>query len=197
MGLIELIKEPWHWSVGGTMIALVMFLLIFSGQKFGVSSSFRDICTMSGLGKAYDYFNYDWKKQSWLLLLVIGAVIGGYIASHHMSNGNPVQTVPATVMVLESMGVHAPSVMEQGSGYMPEEIFGTSKLTNVKFLLFFIVGGLFIGFGTRYAGGCTSGHAITGLSNFQMPSLVAVIGFFAGGLLMTHLIFPTLLSWLI
>ena len=56
------------------------------------------------------------------------------------------------------------------------------------------VGGFLVGFGTRYAGGCTSGHAISGLSNLQLPSLVAVIGFFIGGLVMTHLIFPYLYS---
>lgn len=49
-----------------------------------------------------------------------------------------------------------------------------------------------MGFGARWAGGCTSGHAISGLSNLQLPSLVAVLGFFAGGLLMTHLLFPLL-----
>jgi uncharacterized membrane protein YedE/YeeE len=51
-----------------------------------------------------------------------------------------------------------------------------------------LVGGVLIGFGTRYAGGCTSGH-VSGLSNLQIPSLKAVIGFF-GGLIMSYFYSP-------
>jgi uncharacterized membrane protein YedE/YeeE len=57
-----------------------------------------------------------------------------------------------------------------------------------------VVGGFLVGFGTRYAGGCTSGHAISGLSDLQLPSLIAVIGFFIGGLLMTYVFLPFILA---
>jgi uncharacterized membrane protein YedE/YeeE len=57
-----------------------------------------------------------------------------------------------------------------------------------------VIGGFLVGFGTRYAGGCTSGHAISGLSNLQFASLIATIGFFAGGLIATHLLYPLLFN---
>jgi uncharacterized membrane protein YedE/YeeE len=72
----------------------------------------------------------------------------------------------------------------------PSAIFNWQFAKTAKGLLIFLGGGFLIGFGTRYAGGCTSGHAISGLSNLQVPSLIAVIGFFIGGLIMTHLFFP-------
>ena len=53
---------------------------------------------------------------------------------------------------------------------------------NVGGAMRLLVGGILVGFGTRYAGGCTSGHAITGISNLNWPSLVATIFFFVGGL---------------
>ena len=74
-----------------------------------------------------------------------------------------------------------------GQAYSPVELFETLTLKNIIIL---IIGGLLIGFGTRYAGGCTSGHAISGLSDLQLPSLIAVVGFFIGGLIMVHLLFP-------
>jgi uncharacterized membrane protein YedE/YeeE len=57
-----------------------------------------------------------------------------------------------------------------------------------------VVGGFLVGFGTRYAGGCTSGHAIMGLSNLQWPSLVATISFMVGGFIMANLILPFILK---
>jgi uncharacterized membrane protein YedE/YeeE len=60
-----------------------------------------------------------------------------------------------------------------------------------------IVGGFLVGFGARWAGGCTSGHAISGLAALQVPSLLAVVGFFVGGLVVTHLLYPLLLPWLL
>lgn len=65
----------------------------------------------------------------------------------------------------------------QGEAYLPDELFATDALTDPKSLAILLFGGLLIGFGARYAGGCTSGHAISGLSNLQLPSLIAVVGF--------------------
>lgn len=76
------------------------------------------------------------------------------------------------------------------SAYLPTEIFNTENLSNPFILGILLLGGFLVGFGARYAGGCTSGHAISGLSNLQVPSLIAVVGFFVGGLVMIHLLYP-------
>jgi uncharacterized membrane protein YedE/YeeE len=60
-------------------------------------------------------------------------------------------------------------------------------------LIWMFVGGLFIGFGTRMAGGCTSGHGIFGMSNFELPSLVSTISFMTGGIVTTQLLYRVLL----
>ena len=181
--MIELISQPWHWSVSGAMIAFVMFLLIYFGERFGVSSSFKAICSAGGAGRFADYFRYDWKKHDWLLTFAVGAVIGGGIGVTLLASPAPVQISPATVHDLAELGVNVPGTTSEGRGFIPHDVMNFKTLATLKGFLLMVVGGFLIGFGTRYAGGCTSGHAITGLSNFQMPSLVAVIGFFIGGLL--------------
>jgi len=188
--MIEYISQPWHWSVSGVMIALLMFLLIYFGKQFGVSSSFKAICSAGGAGRLADYFDYNWKSHSWLLMFVIGAILGGFIASKFFQAPMPVDLSTATLSDLKAMGVAAPEV----GALVPPELFSAESLTSIKSLLVLIVGGIFIGFGTRYAGGCTSGHAITGLANLQLPSLVAVIGFFIGGLISTHFLLSFIMS---
>ena len=79
------------------------------------------------------------------------------------------------------------------TGFVPSEIFNWEALGTPTGIFILAFGGFLIGFGTRYAGGCTSGHAISGLANLQLASLIAVIGFFIGGLLMTYIILPALL----
>lgn len=192
--MIEFISQPWHWSISGLMIALVMFLLIYLGQRFGVSSSFRAMCSIGGAGSRFEYFDYDWKSHSWLLTFILGAIIGGGIASTVLASPQPVQISAATVSDLSEIGVSTPQTISEGTGFLPQEIFNFETLMSLKGILLMVVGGFFIGFGTRWAGGCTSGHAITGLSNLQLPSLVAVVGFFIGGLIMTHLLFPIIFS---
>ncbi len=194
MNIIEVISQPWHWSISGLMIALVMFLLIYFGQRFGVSSSFRAICAIGGAGKAADYFKYDWKRHDWLLTFVIGSIIGGSIASTLLASAEPVQISSATISDLARMGITTPNNLNEGAGFVPLDLFNIDILFSLKGIFVMVLGGFLIGFGTRWAGGCTSGHAITGLSNLQLPSLVAVIGFFIGGLLMTHFILPLILN---
>jgi len=179
------IYEPWPWYVSGLMIALVMFLLLMVGKNFGMSSNLRTLCTLCGAGNTSDFFKFDWKTQKWNLVVILGAVIGGYIGAHFLSSDLTVVINPETVKDLKALGFES-----AGSAYLPTELFELSALTNVKSLLILSIGGLLVGFGARYAGGCTSGHAISGLSNLQLPSLIAVIGFFIGGLTMIHLIFP-------
>ena len=184
---MNLIYEPWPWYVSGPLIAVIMFLLIMIGKKFGMSSNLRTLCTICGADKTTDFFKFDWKAQRWNLVVVVGAIIGGYIGSHWLSTDVAVAINPKTIGDLNSLGFES-----AGKAYLPTELFDTAALTDIKSLVLLAVGGLLVGFGARYANGCTSGHAISGLSNLQLPSLIAVIGFFIGGLVMIHLIFPLL-----
>ena len=179
---MEFITQPWLLYIGGLIIAIVMLLLIYFGKSFGFSSNFRTICSAIGAGKSCDFFDFNWKAQKWNLLFLVGAVLGGYISVHFLSENQIPAISDATITKLQTMGFES-----AGKAYSPTEIFETMSLKNIVLLL---VGGLLVGFGTRYAGGCTSGHAISGLSDLQMPSLIAVIGFFIGGLIMVHVLFP-------
>lgn len=182
---MDWIYEPWPWYVSGPMIALIMFLLLMVGKNFGMSSNLRTLCTICGAGNTADFFKFDWREQRWNLVVVLGAIIGGFIGAQFLSMDTAVAISPNTVTDLQSLGFES-----AGSAYMPFELFDTSVLTDFKSLAVLAIGGLLVGFGTRYAGGCTSGHAISGLSDLQLPSLIAVIGFFIGGLTMIHFIYP-------
>lgn len=184
--MLELIKQPWPWYFSGFMIVVVMLLLIFWGKSFGFSSNLRTICTMAGAGKRVKFFDFDWKTQRWNLLFLIGAVIGGFISSNYLSDPQHLKLSAATIADLQKLGISFKG------GLNPAELFSISSLQNPKIILLLVSGGALVGFGSRYAGGCTSGHAISGLSNLQVPSLIAVAGFFIGGLIMTFLILPFL-----
>ncbi|MGB4846765.1 MAG: YeeE/YedE thiosulfate transporter family protein [Saprospiraceae bacterium] len=190
---ISIFNMPWHWAFSGFMIAMVMFLLLYSGRTFGVSSSFDALCTLAGAGKKIKYFEGDWRPKAWMLVFLLGTVGGAAIATVWMQSPQPVQISQATRDDLSALGIHAPTTLEEGRGYVPEEIFTFRSLLTLRGFILLIVGGFVIGFGTRWAGGCTSGHAISGLSNLQLPSLIAVIGFFIGGLIMTHFLLPVIL----
>lgn len=182
---MDWIYEPWPWYVSGAMIALVMFLLIMVGKNFGMSANLRTMCTICGADKQAEFFKFDWKSQKWNLMVVLGAIIGGAIAHYGLSNGEGVEIAESVVADLQTKGFAS-----AGEAYLPTELFGLDSLSSWKVWAILIVGGFLVGFGARYAGGCTSGHAISGLSDLQIPSLIAVIGFFLGGLTMIHFIFP-------
>jgi len=191
--MIEFISQPWHWAVSGAMIVFVMYVLLWFGGEFGVSSNLRTMCAIGGAGKKHSFFDFNWRDQIWNLVFIGGAVIGGFIASTFLASPEPVQISEATQAYLKTIGISTPQTMAEGTGYVPKEIFGVNNAFSFVNLTILIIGGLLIGFGTRWAGGCTSGHAISGLSNLQLPSLIAVIGFFIGGLLMAWVILPQLL----
>lgn len=191
---MEFIFQTWHWAVSGFLISVVMLLLILMGKRFGVSSSFRTLCNIGGAGKSIKYFDFNWKEHSWLLLFVIGSILGGTVSKIFLANPEPVRISEKTEQVLKGYGIDAPKNIEEGDGFLPAAIFNFNSLLGIKGILLMIFGGFCIGFGTRWAGGCTSGHAISGLSNLQLPSLVAVIGFFIGGLLSTHFLIPLILK---
>lgn len=182
-----MILSPWPWYVSGPLIAITMFVLLYLGKNFGMSSNLRTMCTLCGAGKTSSFFKFDWRSQKWNLLMVIGAMIGGFIASNYLGAGQSPDLNPKTIMQLEDMGIES-----TGKAYVPSEFFGPEAIRYPKVMAILIVGGLLVGFGARYAGGCTSGHSISGISNLQLPSLIATIGFFVGGIVMIHLIFPLL-----
>ncbi|MEN3324273.1 YeeE/YedE thiosulfate transporter family protein [Mariniflexile soesokkakense] len=182
---MNFILNPWPWYISGPLIAIIMALLLYFGKTFGMSSNLRTMCTMMGADKYSNFFKFNWKDQSWNLTVVAGAIIGGFIATHYLSNDSVTNLNPTTVTELQHMGFK-----NAGSSLVPNEMYNLEAIRSVKGLLLLIIGGLLVGFGTRYAGGCTSGHAITGLSSLQKPSLIAVIGFFIGGLIMTNFILP-------
>lgn len=182
---MDYILRPWPWYVSGPLITLVMIFLVSFGKTFGMSSNLRTLCSIGGAGKYANFFKFDWKAQRWNLIVVIGAIIGGFIAVQFLSNGSDIALSPETITDLNQLGFE-----NVGATLLPTEIYSWDSILNPKGLTILIIAGFLVGFGTRYAGGCTSGHAITGLSNLQLPSLVAVIGFFIGGLIMTHFLLP-------
>lgn len=184
---MEYILQPWPWYVSGPLIALVMFLLLYFGRTFGMSSNLRTLCSIGGAGKNVEFFKFDWKSQRWNLVVVLGAVVGGFIAHHFLSNPINIDLSENTVKDLNALGFE-----NVGQSLLPQELFSWENVLTLKGISILIIGGFLVGFGTRYAGGCTSGHAITGLSSLQRPSLIAVVGFFAGGLIMIHFIYPIL-----
>jgi len=182
---VDLLSGAWHWSVSGLAIAGILFMMTYLGRSFGVSTAFKNMCTIAGAGKKYEFFRSDLKNDYWRLAFVAGAIGGGFIASTFLA-GPDVAISAATIDHLQQdFGMSYP----QGSGFLPTELFNFS---NPKGLILTIIGGFLVGFGARYGQGCTSGHAITGLSHLQLPSLITVIGFFIGGLLMTWGIMPLL-----
>ncbi len=192
--MIEFISQPWHWSVSGVAIVFVMFILLWFGGSFGASSNLRTLCAIGGAGNKHSFFDFDWKGQLWNLVFIFSAVVGGFIAVSFFPSPEPVQIAQATQEHLSSIGISTPQTIREGFGYVPSEIFAVDNLFSPRNLFLLIVGGFFVGFGARYAGGCTSGHAISGLSNLQLPSLIAVIGFFIGGLLMSWILLPMILT---
>ncbi|WP_140938661.1 YeeE/YedE family protein [Sphingobacterium lumbrici] len=186
--MIEIIKQPWAWYVAGPLIGLtVPALLIIGNKSFGISSSLRHVCA-SCMPANIPFFKYDWKKEVWNLFFVFGIFLGGAIAINLLSNPNPVEVNPKLATELVGYGI------TNYNNLVPEDIINWQSLFTLKGFLMMIVGGFLVGFGTRYAGGCTSGHAIMGLSNLQLPSLIATISFMIGGFIMANLILPIILS---
>ncbi len=186
--MIEFLKQPWPWYVAGPLIGLtVPALLIIGNKSFGISSSLRHVCA-SCMPANIPFFKYDWKKEVWNLFFVFGIFLGGAIAINLLSNPNPVEVNPKLATELAGYGI------TNFNNLVPQDIINWQSLFTLKGFIVMIIGGFLVGFGTRYAGGCTSGHAIMGLSNLQLPSLIATISFMIGGFIMANLILPFILS---
>lgn len=185
---MDILFKPWPWYVTGPIIGLsVPLLLLFDNKKLGVSSTLRQVCAACFPAKI-PFLHYDWKKESWNLYLVGGMIIGGFIGGKILANPQPVALATSTVDYLGTYGVNA------SSGLMPQELFSWSSLLTLKGFLLMVGGGFLVGFGTRYAQGCTSGHGIFGLSSLQWPSLLATVSFFVGGILFSYFVLPSILT---
>lgn len=185
---MNLLTQPWPWYLSGPLIGLMVPILLLLGNKtFGISSSLRHICAACVPGKT-EFFKYDWRAESWNLIFAFGIIVGGFFAGYMFENPIAVQISEETVSDLNAMGI------KNQNGLIPQEIFNFESLFSLRGFILIVVGGFFVGFGTRYAGGCTSGHSIMGLSNLQFPSLVATICFFIGGLIMTWFILPLIMT---
>ncbi len=185
---MDFLTQPWPWYVAGPMIGLVVPAVYwYGGRKWGVSSTLRDMCA-AVMPANLDYFKYEWKqKGAWRLTMVLGLLIGGFVGTLTAATTD-VAISDATRADLTRLG------LTDFSGVAPVELFAWSSLGSFAGLTLIIGGGFLVGFGTRYADGCTSGHAISGLANLRVQSLVAVLGFFAGGLIATHLLLPMILG---
>jgi len=188
MNFIEWISRPWPWWIAGPLIGLVVPALLIAGNKsFGVSSSLRHICAAC-FPSDIPFFKYNWKKEAWNLFFVFGILAGGFIAATWLKNPDPIRINPSLVSELQKDGV------KDFSALMPTDLFSWRNLLTMKGIMLTVVGGFLVGFGTRYAGGCTSGHAIMGISNLQWPSVVATCCFMIGGFVMANLILPLILK---
>ncbi len=180
------LTQPWPWYVAGPLIGLMVPMMLFIGNRsFGISNNLRHLCAITQPQTVdIDFFRYNWREHTWSLVFVIGTGLGGYLAGVLFANPLPVELSPAALAMLSSWGFTHP-----GLDLVPDELFHTS----VRNFTYLFACGVLVGFGTRYAGGCTSGHAITGLSTLQLPSLYAVIGIFSGGLISSWFLVPWML----
>ena len=186
--MIEILKQPWPWYISGPLIGLTVPLLLILGNKsFGISSSLRHVCAAC-VPANIPFFQYDWKKESWNLFFVTGILIGGFVVANFLANPNPVEINPKLAVELAGYGI------TDYNSLVPSQLFNWQNLFSLKGFVMMVGGGFLVGFGTRYAGGCTSGHAIMGLSTLQWPSLVATCCFMAGGFIMANFILPFILS---
>lgn len=184
--MLTFLSQPWPWYVAGPIVGLLVpALLLIGNRQFGFSSNFRHVCAAVAPGKA-EFFRYDWRGAGlWNLTFLIGTVLGAFLASRF---GIPeVQIADSTRAALTELGI------TDFSGLVPKELFNWSTVLTVRGIGMMLGGGILVGFGTAWAGGCTSGHAIMGLASLEQASLIAVIGFFAGGLVGSFLLLPVIL----
>lgn len=185
---MELLTHPWPWYTAGLIIGLIVPALLILGNKhFGISSNLRHICAAC-FPADIKFFKYDWKKEIWNFYFVGGIMLGGFIAAFYLNSGDLIQVNPKLVEELATYNI------TDFSQIVPVQLFNFESLFTLKGFIMMVVGGFLVGFGTRYAGGCTSGHAIMGLSNLQWPSLVATICFMVGGIIMANFILPYILN---
>lgn len=152
-----------HWAIAGGAIGVITLLLLYlTNRRLGISTGFESVCA---LVSRRPYFQRDELQGPgrWRLPFLAGLFVGG-VASATLAGG------------LE------PS-MELGMFEAASGAGHTGKLA------WMFVGGLFIGFGARLAGGCTSGHGIFGIANFEKSSWISTVSFMAAGIATTQLVY--------
>lgn len=185
---MELLSKPWPWWAAGIIIGLIVPALLILGNKhFGLSANLRHACAACFPANV-KFFKYEWKKEIWNFFFVGGIMAGAVIASTLLANPDPVQVAPELAQELQTYGI------TDYSGMVPVQLISWESLFTLRGFIMLVVGGFLVGFGSRYAGGCTSGHAIMGLSDLQWPSLIATIFFMVGGFLMANFILPHVLA---
>lgn len=179
-------SHPLPWYFAGPLIGLVVPALLLAGNKsFGISSNFRHLCAAIAPCNI-EFFRHDWRESGLWNLVFMGGLFAGAALAWIAAPPTVVHLSSRVVADLQALGVH------DFVGLAPREIFTWSALLTPRGFIAVVVGGFFVGFGTSYAGGCTSGHAIAGLADRQPASFIAVCGFFAGGLATTFLLLPRL-----
>ena len=157
------------WYVAGPLIGLIIpLLLVLNEKQFGVSSSLRVV--VSFFTPKVNYFRYNRKKDYWQLYFGIGVIL-----------------VSILIVLLDV----------SPSPQIDSELSFAGIATSVYSLQswpFFLIGGALIGFGARYAGGCTAGHCVMGNSLLSTSSLVSTVSFFVGGLIVSHFVIPQFLG---
>jgi uncharacterized membrane protein YedE/YeeE len=186
--MMDFLKQPWPWYVAGVIIGLIVPALLLLGNKhFGISANLRHACAAC-FPSNIPFFKYNWRKEAWNLFFIAGVVIGGFIAALYLTSPGPIEVSPALVSELKEHGIN------DYRSVLPSEIFSWPALFTLRGFILLVAGGFLVGFGSRYAGGCTSGHSIMGLSDLQLPSLIATISFMAGGFIMANLLLPFILK---
>ena len=186
--MLEIVKQPWPWYVAGALIGLIVPALLILGNKhFGISANLRHTCAAC-FPADIKFFKYNWRKEIWNFFFVGGIIGGAMIAAYLLHNPEPIQVNANLVKELNDYGINDYSKM------LPSELFSFESLFTVRGFVMLVIGGFLVGFGSRYAGGCTSGHAIMGLSDLQVPSLIATISFMIGGFIMANLLLPLILN---
>jgi uncharacterized protein len=186
--MMEILKQPWPWYAGGIIIGLTVPLLLILGNKhFGISANLRHACAAFFPGNI-KFFRYNWKREIWNVCFACGILVGGFLATRYLSAGDPIEVNPALMAELKNYGI------SDNSSLVPSELFSVENIFTPRSMILLIGGGFLVGFGTRYAGGCTSGHSIMGISNLQLPSVIATICFMVGGFLMANFLLPFILK---
>jgi len=185
---MHLFATGWAWYVSGPLIFVTMALLVLLGRRFGVSSNLESICTIAGAGRVVPHFRVNWRDRAWNIAFIVGAMIGGLLTHLLGAAGRIVPISQSTVTTLASWGFsHDP-------GFAPDALMGTAALSSPTAWGLLGVGGFLVGFGTRWASGCTSGHGVSGLADLQRGSWIATMSFFASGLIVTNFVLPRLLG---
>ncbi len=187
--IIHTLSQPWPWYVAGPLIGLVIVLLQWIDNKpLAASASYRHVCAAT-FPSGIPFLKYDWKSEVWNLIFVIGIFIGGFLAEILFSHPSNIGISIETTEQLKSIG------LTETNGFAPAQLFSFSALKNFAGIIVMVLGGFLIGFGSRYAGGCVSGHSMTGISDLQWTSLLATACIFAGGIFTAYILLPLIIPF--